>query len=328
MYVGTLFYLINKILSVSQGCQFCQLLTISANPFTENAKPRAVNNSQAMAAIYPVGNKVDIMIVKERDSSKARLSHLENLEIVESDFDQRRMIHNAKKRLCTTSPTAEACAVIDELFAASEDWMVIHDLRLTKNRRIVHVNHLLINSSLEFIVIDSRYLNFGLSVCANGTWRVHTRDENGVISSPVSKLYRDTRSLKGHLDESNLLPSRFGIQRLGEVRGYVLVNPSIRTSKTGLNEVDAEKIVSADNLFRLIWRSSEKRFSRKNKKIPLANLQELAQKLAMEHQSLFPARFAGQRASNNEDTLKTKSSNHRIKIAANSDALKMRYTKL
>lgn len=236
------------------------------------------------------------MIVKECDASGDKVAWLERMELMESDLDQRRLIYNARKRLRSTSPTEHACDVLKQLFASSPDWMLLHDLRLVNDRQVTHANHVLVNNALEFFVIDSRYINYGLSISEGGSWRVHTADENGVIASPLSKLNRDVRYLKNYLKDNDLLPSVFGIKRPVSVHGYVLVSPSIRSSKAVDCGVDATQVVSADNLFRLIWKESDHWLNKRIQPVKPEVLRQLAHKLAKQHQPTLPMQLSARAA--------------------------------
>ena len=128
------------------------------------------------------------MIVKERDATKKRIAYLETCEKPGMDLIQRQGLQQAAARLRADCTSGNACRYIDGYFAQSEDWLVIHDLRIRHARQIVQINHLLISRSLEFYIVDSRYLKNGLTLNENGRCWATTGKHSTPIASPLNKL--------------------------------------------------------------------------------------------------------------------------------------------
>jgi hypothetical protein len=193
------------------------------------------------------------MIIKNRDAQSARIVNLEQRIAASKDADEIAATSQAVARLRSDSTTAAACKFIDGLFADTSNWVVLHDLRIQFGSKSIHINHLLINSMMEFFCIDSRYINGGLSISAQGVCHSLNRDHSTLISSPLSKMHRDTRFLTQLLKQSDILPRQFGIRKLSKVRGFILTHSAYRIGRPAADIMDTSSVVSRDSLFSLIW---------------------------------------------------------------------------
>ena len=212
------------------------------------------------------------MIVKNRDATSARIAYLETLDVCSPQMLQSIGVRQASARLKADCTTDSACQFIDDYFASSDNWLVLHDLRLQHRKHIIHVNHLLFNSAMEFYCVDTRYINFGLSIAATGVCHVRSENQHLVIASPITKMSKDVRVLSSLLKHADLLPRHFGVARPALVKGYVLTSPGARLQKPPSRVLDTSSVVSADSLFSLIWRDSDNWL---NKRIKPASQQSM-----------------------------------------------------
>jgi len=95
------------------------------------------------------------MIVKLRDARAATIARLEEVAIRTGDPVRKAACISAAARLRDDSTSEEACDLIDHYFGESEDWAVIHDLRLSVGTHAFKLNHVLINDSLECVCLDT-----------------------------------------------------------------------------------------------------------------------------------------------------------------------------
>ena len=223
------------------------------------------------------------MIAKERDASELRIRHLENMNTGHMDTVGRMGVHQSVARLRADSTTHSACEFINENFAQSPIWAVLHDLRLVHNKRIVHINHLLINSSMEFYCLDTRFINDGIVIDEHGTCCLQLGKIQKLVSSPLSKLNRDIRFLKNFLKQNNILPRCFGISKNATIKGYVVTSSSLRIDRPPTKLLDTSQVIPADSLFPLIWQEPASWINKHGKLDSKELLRETANRLISLH---------------------------------------------
>lgn len=197
------------------------------------------------------------MIVKERDATKLKIARLESFESPDLDSIQRQGLRQAAARLRADNTSETACEYIDSYFSESQDWLIIHDLRLRHDTHVMQINHLLINSSLDFYVVDSRYIKHGLEFDENGRCWALSTEKSKPVASPLNKLNRDLRILRSILKDANNLPRFLGMTQPYSVQGFILTNPTLRSPKPPSEIQDTASVIAADMLFSTVWEKQQ-----------------------------------------------------------------------
>lgn len=223
------------------------------------------------------------MIVKERDAAAARIECLERLMLAATDSDEKSSIRSAVARLRSDPTTEAACNFIDGYFADCPDWVVLHDLRLSFGKQTIHVNHLLINSVLEFFCLDTRYIGCGLTVSEQGACHSLRQERRQLIASPFAKLHRDKRFLTQLLKRTDVLPRSFGIRKPSSVRGFILTNSAIKSRIPASDLINTASVVCSDNLFQLIWKEPEHWRNKTMNPVSAEELEKVASAIAAGH---------------------------------------------
>ncbi len=212
------------------------------------------------------------MIVKERDAAKLKIAWLESYESPNLDNIQRQGLKQAAARLRADNTSETACAYIDSYFSETPDWLIIHDLRLRHKTHVMQINHLLISTSLDFYIVDSRYIKNGLKFDENGRCWSLSSGQCKPIASPLNKLNRDVRILRSILKSTEDLPKLLGVSQPYSVQGYILTNPTIRSPRPPGELQDTSSVIASDMLFSTVW---EKRQSWLRSKIAHTNPNKL-----------------------------------------------------
>lgn len=242
------------------------------------------------------------MIVKLRDARAETISRLEKTAIRTTDEVRKTACIGAAARLRDDSTTQEACDLIDHYFGESEDWAVIHDLRLRVGTHAFQLNHVLISNSLECVCLDTRFLKYGLMTDENGRCEAHSSHRRFLVASPMTKMERDSRMLSIRMGSSDVLPRHFGIGPRATVRGYILTNPALRSIAATPDDCGARNSVSvesADGLFPLLWKRNLRWSQTRFERLTPDALLSIAERLATQHQSSFSQALL----SDNLDTL-------------------------
>ena len=229
------------------------------------------------------------MILKTRDAVPETIERLERRATTERDPVARAALQGAASRLRADSTTADACALIDERFADTGEWAVLHDLRLSAGAATVHLNHLLVSDRMECVCVDTRYLRRGLERDASGAWRAFSPYGANAIASPLVKAARDVRTLNALLAAAKPLRRRLGIGPRATVRGVVLTDPSLRIGVPCDEGRDTVGVFPSDALFAMLWRRRQRRANGPFERVSPAVLERTCEAIAALHRPAVPA---------------------------------------
>ncbi len=221
------------------------------------------------------------MLFKEKDDQTAELVARENALRIPMDRTRKQQL---EKELAIFRAglrgEREAAYYIDFDLKASDNWAVIHDLRIESKGRTAQIDHLLISRWFEIYVIESKSFSSKLRY-ANGGWErmSHLHGWEG-ISCPVEQNRRHIAVLTDLIKEHNLAPTRLGFTMPPGFVNIVAVMPtcsilSQHTETTHLHRMD-----------KLIPRIRAKQPTAQDvlKIISCETLHEFARKLLAHHQ--------------------------------------------
>jgi hypothetical protein len=112
---------------------------------------------------------------------------------------------------------------IDEFLEMSEQVVVLHDLRLPHNGRTVNVDHVLINLSLEVVVLSTQHFASGLKMTSKGEFEKIVAGRSSAIRNPLEDSVKALDAVK-EACRSMSWPTRLGVQLLPEYRHWVLLH--------------------------------------------------------------------------------------------------------
>jgi|GEM_PF-2484032 len=226
------------------------------------------------------------MIIKQRDAQGRTILALEQAARQAQDPVHRNGCRSAAARLRDDPTQERACRLLDETFGASDDWAVLHDLRVPIGRFVLHLNHLLINEFLECVCVDSRYLQRGLRRLEDGRFLAAASPEDTVpIGSPLSKAARDARMVHTLIDDRGPLRRWLGMGPQVSVQAVVLHDPALGVGAPGSAAREANRLMGADALFPMLWK--RRRRMRPFERVTTERLQDIAQHLVERHQPNF-----------------------------------------
>lgn len=121
---------------------------------------------------------------------------------------------------------------IDFYFGKSENWMVIHDLRLECDGRVAQIDHLLISRFLECYVIETKNYSASIEISEKGEFTRIDDTRTFGIASPIeqnNKHIKVLRSMFGKLADK--LPKRMGIKLIPEFRNVILFSKTAQIKR-------------------------------------------------------------------------------------------------
>ena len=184
------------------------------------------------------------MIIKSKDDTSGAMAALRKLLAMEHLSALQRAGASAELARLRAGAAAreKAAAHIEALLKDSEEWAVIHDLRLEHNGQRAQIDHLLIGRFFDIYVIESKYLTASLRVDAGGDFQVKTRSGWKPMDSPIDQNRRSIILLNQLIRDEKLTPTRLGLSIKPAFRNWILVPPVCRLSRGTLNEVIVLKL--------------------------------------------------------------------------------------
>jgi hypothetical protein len=125
---------------------------------------------------------------------------------------------------------------IDTHLQRSNNWAVIHDLRIEFHGRVAQIDHLLIGRFFDIFVIESKNCKTPLRVDSHGEFEIKTRLGWTGMASPIEQNRRHIIVLNDLIRKERLTPMRLGVPIKPAYRSWVLVSPECRVPRRHLDE--------------------------------------------------------------------------------------------
>ncbi len=188
------------------------------------------------------------MVLKEvvsKDKDIAKLEELLKYNLTkEQSSNIEKEIYMLKKGYSGEKNSAH---YIDTYYKDSENWVIIHDLRLEINEEVVQIDHLLISRFFEFYLLETKNFNSKITINEHGEFSVSYGKNTFGIPSPIEQNNRHISLLKKVLDKyEKILPKRLGFTIQPKFFNYVLVAPKsiVNRPKGGF---DSSMVIKADS---------------------------------------------------------------------------------
>lgn len=229
------------------------------------------------------------MLIKKSDDRSEELTQLSRLAEGAGET-ARRAVKDLAIRKAGVKGEVESAYQIDFHYAASPNWMVIHDLRLESNERVAQIDHVLINRWMECYVLESKHFNAGLKITEDGEflrWNDYKRSFEG-MPSPLLQNDRHIAVLRDVMATLDL-PTRLGLRINFAFQSFVLVSSKARIDRP--QKFDSNRVIKADQIKERIWRDIEKEsaligLARVAKIVSADTVRHVAEQLANLHRPL------------------------------------------
>lgn len=215
------------------------------------------------------------MILKSMDEHAAELATIERLlhsdppdAISRALKKDRAAIHGSLKH------QRDSTYHLDFFFKESQDWAVLHDLRLEIGEQVAQIDHLLIGRQLDIYVIESRYYNSDVKIDESGAFHCMVNKKPVMVASPIARNQRYVEFLQQYLRQNGLLPSRLGLTIKPRFHSVVLLSPTSRVTLLGHGGVLPAQLMRADVFL--------KAFKKSQHGEPLTDFVNLARQLSAE----------------------------------------------
>lgn len=189
------------------------------------------------------------MLIKERDNHDEDVETLRRLLECQITAKQRFLIEREIKCLGSGARGEESSAYyIDFRYKDSDNWAIIHDLRLEHRGFVAQIDHLLINRFLDIYVLESKNYYYGIKITPEGEFLVWNGKTYVAIESPIEQNRRHVDLLEKMVQATGILPTRIGFPIPPSFLNYVMVAPNSRVDRPSKAKFDTDMVIKADAL--------------------------------------------------------------------------------
>lgn len=141
-------------------------------------------------------------------------------------------------------------------FRASKNWMVLHDLRLKCEERVVQIDHLLINRFMEIYVCESKRFSEGIAINEQGEFSAFYDSKPRAIASPIEQNRRHIAVLEAVFKTGQVaLPTRLGFNLKPALKSLILVSTTSRITRPKTKVEGVEQVIKNDQLHTHIYKA-------------------------------------------------------------------------
>jgi hypothetical protein len=177
--------------------------------------------------------------------------------------DRTRQAIELELRLIKAGAKAERDAAFELEFHTRDrrDFMTIHGLRIDYNGRVASIDHVVISSTLQFWVCESKSVAEVVEINEQGEWSNYYRGRPQGIASPIEQNRRHLSVLKDVLANHSVISVTLrGLPRQPEYRSLVIVSKKGRVDRSAAGSVSGiDTVVKADQVFSRIDAGSDSR---------------------------------------------------------------------
>jgi len=179
----------------------------------------------------------------------------------------------------------EAAYEIDSHFK-SNNWSVIHDLRIKHDGWSAQIDHIIINRWLDIWVCESKHFVEGIAINEHGECSSFLGGKAWGIPSPFEQNRKHCALLKEVFDHGAVeLPKRLGFSITPDIKSLVLVSKNARITRPKTTIKGLDSILKADQITARIDKDldSDNNPLRTAKIVAPATLERFARRLAAVH---------------------------------------------
>lgn len=191
------------------------------------------------------------MLIKSSDDRTGDIDTLNQLKSNQSlAHDVRKKVEQELKfMLSGLKGERDAAYEINFYFEATQNWAVIHDLRLEYEGRVAQIDHLLIDRFLTIYVCESKRFCEGISINEYGECVTYREGKVYGMPSPFEQNNKHVAVLKAVCDAGVImLPKRLGITLKPDFTSLVLVSKNARIGRPKAKILGIENIIKVDNI--------------------------------------------------------------------------------
>jgi len=186
----------------------------------------------------------------------------------------------------------EAAYFIDFALKDSGNTAIIHDLRIEVNGRVAQIDHLLVNRTMTFYVLETKHFHSGIKIGEDGQflkWNAYRKTFEG-MPSPLAQNDRHIKVLKELVDGMEW-PTRMGVKLTPSFESLVMVSSQSRIDRP--KKFDTSRVIKSDELMSALEKITDSMgvvgvFGALAKIVSPETTEEVARAIAACHRPLVP----------------------------------------
>jgi hypothetical protein len=199
------------------------------------------------------------MLIKQADdksSSIALLSSFLSRADVTADTKQKIEVELRNMRSGLRGEN-DAAYEIDFSFGKSENWMLIHDLRVEHKGRVAQIDHVLINRLMEVYICESKRFCEGIAVNEQGECATFFKGRAQGIASPFEQNKKHVLVLDTIFENELVpVPRRLGMKIKPTLISLILVSKNARISRPKREFEELSQIMKVDQAMSWVERNA------------------------------------------------------------------------
>ncbi|MDO8416542.1 MAG: nuclease-related domain-containing protein [Agitococcus sp.] len=181
----------------------------------------------------------------------------------------------------------DAAYEINFSFGKSENWMLIHDLRVEHKGRVAQIDHILINRLMEVYICESKRFCEGIAVNEQGECATFFKGRAQGIASPFEQNKKHVLVLDTIFENEIVpVPRRLGMKINPTLISLILVSKNARISRPKREFEELSQIMKVDQAMSWVERNATKSISVSSlvsKLVSAKTLEDFARGLASLH---------------------------------------------
>lgn len=227
------------------------------------------------------------MILKNADNKEAGLEQLDLLASNASDGIYKKTIENEIRQIKSgIKAEKEVAYLIDFDLKASKNSIVLHDLRLELQDRTAQIDHLILNRTLNFFVIETKSFHAGIKINESGEflqWNAFKNKFEG-IASPLEQNKRHISVLDDVIANIEM-PTRLGFRLEPTYNSVVVLTNNARIDRP--KHFETNNVIKSDSLTNYIKNKiDEDSLLAISKLVSIDTLSDIAQKILSFHKPI------------------------------------------
>ena len=185
------------------------------------------------------------MLLKSADDKTKRLVMLEELQQSTSlDAQQKKWAREELNRFKKgIQGERESAYYLDSHFKDGENHVVLHDLRLMLDGEVAQIDHLVINRTGHFFLIETKNYAGNLEINAHGEFTVNYDGDRYGIPSPLEQSHRHERVLRKFLERLDITGR---LDKQPDVHHVVMMHPKAVIRRPDPKAFDTSFLIKAD----------------------------------------------------------------------------------
>lgn len=189
------------------------------------------------------------MIIKSADDKSP---HISALQIIFARPDitvdtKKRIEQEIKNIKAGLKGEGEAAYEMNFHYKNSNNWALIHDLRIECDGRVAQIDHIVINRLMEIWVCESKNFSEGIAINEHGECSQFYANKPSGIASPFEQNSKHIAVLESLFNKGLVkLPTRLGFNIKPTINSLILVSKNARISRPKTKIAGIETIIKND----------------------------------------------------------------------------------